>query len=142
MGKEGKLFPTLWLCLVKGREIKKGHLLALLCGEPTDVRLDKVFLFVNELRCPFRHQFPGKYRFLCARQIGTFPHKKPVLLGLIPQALPVCEELGGFILVGGFQIAGPFLRIGMDGEEKLDLLFLVLEVVILVGDDGHDLLFI
>ena len=69
-------------------------------------------------------------------------HKKPVLLGLIPQALPVCEELGGFILVGGFQIAGPFLRIGMDGEEKLDLLFLVLEVVILVGDDGHDLLFI
>ena len=127
---------------MKGRKIKKGHLLALLCGETADVRLDKVFLFVNELRCPFRHQFPGKYRFLCARQIGTFPHEKPVLLRLISQALPICHDLGVSVLIGGFQIVGPFLRIGMDGEEKLDLLFLVLEVVILVGDDGHDLLFI
>lgn len=39
-------------------------------------------------------------------------------------------------------VTGPFLRILVDGEEKLDLLFLILEVIVLIGDNGHDLLFI
>ena len=42
----------------KRREIKKGHLLALLSGELADVRLNEIFLFVNKLRCPSGHQIP------------------------------------------------------------------------------------
>ena len=42
----------------KRGEIKKGHLLALLGGKLADVRLNEIFLFVNELCCPFGHQIP------------------------------------------------------------------------------------
>ena len=72
----------------------------------------------------------------------TFPPEQPVLLRLIPQALPICNDFGVPVLVSRFQIIGPFLRILVDGEEKLDLLFLILEVIVLIGDNGHDLLFI
>ena len=107
-----------------------------------DVRLDKVFFFVDELGCPFRHQTPGKHGFFGARWVRAFPHEQPVLLRLIPQALPICNDFGVPVLVSRFQIIGPFLRILVDGEEKLDLLFLILEVIVLIGDNGHDLLFI
>ena len=110
--------------------------------ELADVRLDKVFFFVDELGCPFRHQTPGKHGFFGARWVRAFPHEQPVLLRLIPQALPICNDFGVPVLVSRFQIIGPFLRILVDGEEKLDLLFLILEVIVLIGDNGHDLLFI
>ena len=141
--KDGWLRCALCLSwLLKRRKIKKGHLLALLGGEPWDVRLDKVFFFVDEPGCPSGYQIPRKHRFLCAGTVSAFPHEQAVLLGLISQALPVCDDLGKPVLVGGFQIFRPFLLIRVDGKEKLDLLLFVLEVVILVGDDGHDLLFI
>ena len=128
--------------LLKRRKIKKGHLLALLVGELRDVRLNKVFFFVDELSRPSGYQIPRKHRFLCAGTVSAFPHEQPVLLGAISQALPISDKLGKPVLVGGFQIFCPFLLIRVDGKEKLDLLFFVLQVVILVGDDGHDLLFI
>ena len=128
--------------LLKRRKIKKGHLLALLSGEPWDVRLNEVFFFVDEPGRPSGYQIPRKHRFLCAGKVSAFPHEQPVLLGSISQALPVCDDLGKPVLVSGFQIFRPFLLIRVDGKEKLDLLLFVLEVVILVGDDGHDLLFI
>ena len=142
MRKEGNLVSAFRLRLAENSKIKEGHLLALLCGELADVRLDKVFFFVDELGCPFRHQTPGKHGFFGARWVRAFPHEQPVLLRLIPQALPICNDFGVPVLVSRFQIIGPFLRILVDGEEKLDLLFLILEVIVLIGDNGHDLLFI
>lgn len=102
----------------------------------------KYSFFVDELGCPACHHIPGKHRFLCTGWVRTFPHEQPILLGFISQALPVCDDLGVPVLVGGFQIFRPFLLIRVDGKEKLDLLFFVLEAVIFVCDDGHDLLFI
>ena len=127
---------------VKGREIKKGHLLALLGGELADVRLNEVFLFVNELRCPSGHQVPGEHRFFCAGKVGTLPHEKSVLLRLITQTLTVCDNLGVSVLIGGFEIIRPFPLVGVNGKEQLNLLLFIFEVVILVGDDSHDLLLI
>lgn len=90
----------------------------------------------------YLYQTPGKHGFFGARWVRAFPHEQPVLLRLIPQALPICNDFGVPVLVSRFQIIGPFLRILVDGEEKLDLLFLILEVIVLIGDNGHDLLFI
>ena len=141
--ENGWLGRTLGLgWLLKRRKIKKGHLLALLGRELRDVRLNEIFFFVNELGSPLGHNIPGKNGFLGAGWVRAFPHEQAILLGLISQALPVCDDLGKPVLVGGFQIFRPFLLIRVDGKEKLDLLFFVLESVILVGDDGHDLLFI
>lgn len=131
-----------WSRAAKGREIKKGHLLALLSRELADVRLNEIFLFVNKLCCPSGHQVPGEHRFFCAGKVGTRPHEKPVLLRLIAQALTVCDDLGVSVLIGGFEIIRPFPLIGMNGEEQFDLLPFVFEVVILIGDDSHDLLLI
>ena len=143
MRENGWLGCTLGLgWLVERRKIKKGHLLALLGGEPWDVRLNEIFFFLDELGGPPGHQVPGKHRFPGAGWVRALPHEKPVLLGLIAQALPVCDDLGVPVLIGGFQIFRPFPLIGVNGKEKLDLLFFILEVVILVGNDGHDLLFI
>ena len=142
MRKEGNLVSALRLRLVESSKIKKGHLLALLGGEPWDVRLDEIFFFIDELGRPFRHQPPGKHGFFGAGWIRAFPHEQPVLLRLISQTLAVRHDFGVPVLVGCFQIIGPFLRIRVDREEKLDLLFLILEVIVLIGDNGHDLLFI
>lgn len=43
MRKEGNLVSAFRLRLAENSKIKEGHLLALLCGELADVRLDKVF---------------------------------------------------------------------------------------------------
>ena len=131
-----------WSRAAKGREIKKGHLLALLGWELADVRLNEIFLFVNKLCCPSGHQIPGKHRFFGAGKVGTLPHEKPVLLRLIAQALTVCDDFGVSVLIGRFEIIRPFPLVGVNGEEQLDLLLFVFEVVILIGDDSHDLLFI
>ena len=128
--------------LVKRRKIKKGHLLALLVGEPWDVRLNEIFFFVNELGSPLGHNVPGKNGFLGAGEIGPFPHEQAILLGLISQALPVRDDFSVPVLIGRFQIFRPFLNIAVNREEKLNLIFLIFQVIILVGDDGHDLLFI
>ena len=88
--------------LLKRRKIKKGHLLALLGGEPWDVRLDKVFFFVDEPGRPSGHQIPRKHRFLCAGTVSAFPHEQAVRLGLISQALPISDDLGKPVLVSGF----------------------------------------
>ena len=112
--------------LLKRRKIKKGHLLALLGRELRDVRLNEVFFFVNKLGGPACHHFPGKYRFPGAGWVRAFPHEQAILLGLISQALPVCDDLGKPVLVSGFQIFRPFLLIRVDGKEKLDLLLFVL----------------
>ena len=126
----------------KRGEIKKGHLLALLSGELADVRLNEIFLFVNELCCPSGYQIPREHRFFCAGKVGTLPHEKPVLLRLTAQTLTVCDDLGVSVLIGGFEILRPFPLVGVNGEEQFDLLLFVFEVVILVGDDSHDLLLI
>ena len=131
-----------WSRTSKGREIKKGHLLALLGRELADVRLNEIFLFVNKLCCPSGHQVPGEHRFFCAGKVGTLPHEKPVLLRLIAQALAVCDDLGVSVLIGGFEIIRPFPLVGVNGKEQLDLLLFVFEVVVLVGDNSHDLRFI
>ena len=128
--------------LLKRRKIKKGHLLALLVGELRDVRLNEVFFFVDELGRPSGYQIPRKHRFLCAGKVSALPHEQAVLLRSISQALPVCDDLGVPVLISGFQIFRPFLNIAVNREEKLDLIFLIFQVIILVGDDGHDLLFI
>ena len=128
--------------LVERRKIKKGHLLALLVGELRDVRLNEIFFFVDELGGPACHHFPGKYGFPGAGWVRSFPHEQAILLGLISQALPVSDDLGVPVLVGGSQIFRPFLNVAVNREEKLDLLFFILEFIVLVGDDGHDLLFI
>ena len=126
----------------KRGEIKKGHLLALLSGELADVRLNEIFLFVNELCCPSGYQIPREHRFFCAGKVGTLPHEKPVLLRLIAQTLTVCDDLGVPVLIGGLEIIRPFLLVAVNGEEQLDLLLLVFEVVILVGNNSHNLFFI
>ena len=119
-----------------------GHLLALLSGELADVRLNEIFLFVNELCCPSGYQIPREHRFFCAGKVGTLPHEKPVLLRLIAQTLTVCDDLGVPVLIGGLEIIRPFLLVAVNGKEQLDLLLLVFEVVILVGNNSHNLLFI
>ena len=86
------------------------------------------YFFVDELGCPFPPPNPRKTRLLWCEMGKAFPHEQPVLLRLIPQALPICNDFGVPVLVSRFQIIGPFLRILVDGEEKLDLLFLILEV--------------
>ena len=128
--------------LLKRRKIKKGHLLALLGREPWDVRLNEIFFFVNELGSPLGHNIPGKNGFLGAGWVRAFPHEQAILLGLISQALPVSDDLSVPVLISGFQVVGPFLNVAVNREEKLDLIFLIFQVVVLVGDDGHDLLFI
>ena len=128
--------------LLKRRKIKKGHLLALLGRELRDVRLNEVFFFVNKLGGPACHHFPGKYRFPGAGWVRAFPHEQAILLGLISQALPVSDDLSVPVLISGFQVVGPFLNVAVNRKEKLDLLFLIFQVIIFVGDDGHDLLFI
>ena len=141
--ENGWLGRTLGLgWLLKRRKIKKGHLLALLGRELRDVRLNEIFFFVDELGGPACHHFPGKYGFPGAGWVRAFPHEQPVLLGLISQALPVSDDLSVPVLISGFQIFRPFLNIAVNREEKLDLIFLIFQVIILVGDDGHDLLFI
>ena len=141
--ENGWLGRTLGLgWLLKRRKIKKGHLLALLGKELRDVRLNEIFFFVNELGGPACHHFPGKYRFPGAGWVRAFPHEQAILLGLISQALPVSDDLSVPVLISGFQIFHPFLNIAVNREEKLDLIFLIFQVIILVGDDGHDLLFI
>ena len=143
MRKNGGLDCTLGLgWLLKRRKIKKGHLLALLIGELRDVRLNEIFFFVDELDYPACHHFPRKYGFPGAGWVRAFPHEQPIFLGLISQALPVRDDFGVPVVIGGFQVVRPFLGVAVNREEKLDLLFLVLEVIVLVGDDGHDLLFI
>ena len=143
MRENGWLGRTLGLgWLLKRRKIKKGHLLALLVGEPWDVRLNEIFFFVDELGCPACHHIPGKHRFPGAGWVRAFPHEQAILLGLISQALPVSDDLGVPVVIGGFQIFRPFLNIAVNREEKLDLIFLIFQVIILVGDDGHNLLFI
>ena len=72
----------------------------------------------------------------------SLPHEQAILLGLISQALPVSDDLSVPVLISGFQIFRPFLNIAVNREEKLDLIFLIFQVIILVGDDGHNLLFI
>ena len=47
-----------------------------------------------------------------------------------------------FWMISRFQIFCPFLNVAVNREEKLDLILLIFQVIILVGDDGHDLLFI
>ena len=136
----GRILGLGWL--LKRRKIKKGHLLALLGRELRDVRLNEIFFFVDELGGPACHHFPGKYGFPGAGWVRAFPHEQPVLLGLISQALPVSDDLSVPVLISGFQIFRPFLNIAVNREEKLDLIFLIFQVIILVGDDGHDLLFI
>ncbi len=75
--------------------------------------------------------------------VRAFPHEQAILLGLISQALPVSDDLSVPVLISGFQIFGPFLNVaGERRKEKLDLIFLIFQVIIFVGDDGHDLLFI
>ena len=128
--------------LLKRRKIKKGHLLALLGRELRDVRLNEVFFFVNKLGGPACHRFPGKYRFPGAGWVRAFPHEQAILLGLISQALPVSDDLSVPVLISGFQVVGPFLNVAVNRKEKLDLIFLIFQVIIFVGDDGHDLLFI
>ena len=128
--------------LLKRRKIKKGHLLALLGRELRDVRLNEIFFFVNELGSPLGHNIPGKNGFLGAGWVRAFPHEQAILLGLISQALPVSDDLSVPVLISGFQIFRPFLNVAVNREEKLDLIFLIFQVIILVGDDGHDLLFI
>ena len=128
--------------LLKRRKIKKGHLLALLVGELRDVRLNEVFFFVDELGRPRSYQIPGEHGFPGAGWVRAFPHEQAILLGLISQALPVSDDLGVPVLVGGSQIFRPFLNVAVNREEKLDLIFLIFQVIIFVGDDGHDLLFI
>ena len=141
--ENGWLGRTLGLgWLLKRRKIKKGHLLALLGRELRDVRLNEIFFFVDELGGPACHHFPGKYGFPGAGWVRAFPHEQPVLLGLISQALPVSDDLSVPVLISGFQVVGPFLNVAVNRKEKLDLIFLIFQVIIVVGDDGHDLLFI
>ena len=141
--ENGWLGRTLGLgWLVKRRKIKKGHLLALLVGEPWDVRLNEIFFFVNELGGPLSHNILGKNGFPGAGWVRAFPHEQSILLGLISQALPVSDDLSVPVLISGFQIFRPFLNVAVNREEKLNLIFLIFQVIILVGDDGHDLLFI
>ena len=141
--ENGWLGRTLGLgWLLKRRKIKKGHLLALLGRELRDVRLNEIFFFVDELGGPACHHFPGKYGFPGAGWVRAFPHEQPVLLGLISQALPVSDDLSVPVLISGFQVVGPFLNVAVNRKEKLDLIFLIFQVIIFVGDDGHDLLFI
>ena len=141
--ENGWLGRTLGLgWLLKRRKIKKGHLLALLGKELRDVRLNEIFFFVNELGSPLGHNIPGKNGFLGAGWVRAFPHEQAILLGLISQALPVSDDLGISVLISGFQVVGPFLNVAVNRKEKLDLIFLIFQVIIFVGDDGHDLLFI
>ena len=104
--------------------------------------MNEIFFFVNELGSPLGHNIPGKNGFLGAGWVRAFPHEQAILLGLISQALPVSDDLSVPVLISGFQIFRPFLNVAVNREEKLDLIFLIFQVIILVGDDGHDLLFI
>ena len=141
--ENGWLGRTLGLgWLLKRRKIKKGHLLALLGKELRDVRLNEIFFFVNELGGPAGYQIPGEHRFLGAGWVRAFPHEQAILLGLISQALPVSDDLSVPVLISGFQVVGPFMNVAVNRKEKLDLIFLIFQVIIFVGDDGHDLLFI
>ncbi len=83
-----------------------------------------------------------KNGFLGAGWVRAFPHEQPVLLRLISQALPVRDDLGVPVLISGFQVVCPFLNVAVNRKEKLDLMFLILEVIVFIGDNGHDLLFI
>ena len=117
-------------------------MLAFLSGEPANVRLDKIFFLVNQLGSPLGHNVPGKNGFFCSGRVGTFPHEQAIFLGLKPQSHTICCDFCLPVRVCRFQIVRPFLPITMDGKEKLDLLFFVMEVVVLVGDYRHNLLFI
>ena len=74
--------------------------------------------------------------------IGSLIDQRLVFLIHIKQALTVCDDLGVSVLIGGFEIIRPFPLVGVNGKEQLDLLLFVFEVVVLVGDNSHDLRFI
>ena len=58
-GEQGGLLAAVRLHRrVKAVEIKKGHLLGVLRFQPFDVRVDEVFLFVDELRRPPGNEAP------------------------------------------------------------------------------------
>lgn len=75
-------------------------------------------------------------------EISPVPHQKSVFLRLITDTLAVHDQLGVTVRVGRFQIFRPFILVRVDGEVQLDLVLFVFQVVVRIGDDGHNQLFI
>ena len=147
LGKLGvrhkRKLSTIFLCRgIEVRKIKQRKLLAVVVFRRCDFGVDEVFLFVNELGRPSGNNAPRKNGLAGAGEICALPHQKSVLLGLIAHAHSIHQDFRVSVLVGRFQILGPVSFLRVNGEIQFNLLFLVFEVIIFVGDDGHNQFFV
>ena len=124
------------------RKIKQRELLAVVALWRRDFGVDEVFLFVNELGRPSGNNAPRKNGLTGTGEVCALPHQKSVRLGLIAHTHSVHQDFRVSVLVGRFQILGPVGLLRMNGEIQFDLLLLVFEIIVLVGDDGHNQLVI
>ena len=124
------------------RKIKQRELLAVVALWRRNFGVDEVFLFVNELGRPSGNNAPRKNGLAGAGEVCARPHQKSVRLGLIAHAHSIHQDFRVSVLIGRFQILGPVGLLRVNGEIQFNLLFLVFEVIVLVGDDRHNQLVI
>ena len=96
-------------------------------------------LILDQISRQFSHQLPRKNGLLFAGKERSLPHKKSVILGMITHTHTIDDHFRKSVRVCAFNVLGALLRIRVGCKVQLDFLPGVLQVIILVGEDLHDM---